>query len=239
MHRYGSICVAAMFALAGCRHPCQVKGSVFIVTEGATNVRLALVDVRAVSTQSVKSYLSGKDQELRLLNAVSQEKRMPSEAKIAEAKITLSAAQENLKRAESRLEKEDASTSSTTYEVWEAARQNVYEARRNVYAAKSELAARQGELPPGIAPSSGPEFYFAGLPRGDANATTDADGHFSLTLASENRAVLIAQASRKVGESVEQYYWVVPCRCDASDQPCILSNNNMNASLASLLAQLQ
>ena len=65
--------------------------------------------------------------------------------------------------------------------------------------------------------------FFPDSPRTE----TDADGRFEIRLNLREPFVIVARASRSVGDSTEHYYWVVPSSKIRKDGKVLLSNNNM------------
>jgi septal ring factor EnvC (AmiA/AmiB activator) len=61
-----------------------------------------------------------------------------------------------------------------------------------------------------------------------AEADTDADGHFDITIPPEHKAYLVASAQRKVADGTEEYYfWIVLV---GADSKVSLNNSNLTTS---------
>jgi hypothetical protein len=61
-----------------------------------------------------------------------------------------------------------------------------------------------------------------------ASAKTDADGRFALTLNRHQRVALVAAGSRRVGNEVERYYWMIwASLAGAAFKRILLSNDNL------------
>jgi hypothetical protein len=71
-----------------------------------------------------------------------------------------------------------------------------------------------------------PAGYFDGLPAAVAQAKTDADGKFSMSLPVGDY-VLAAATSRAIFKDMEQYYWLVKLDPNDQSQSLMLSNDNM------------
>jgi hypothetical protein len=71
-------------------------------------------------------------------------------------------------------------------------------------------------------------YYFSELPQSIAQAKTDADGHFVVSLPRTGRFALAAQATRTVGNTTEKYYWIVWVSLNgAATGNIMLSNDNL------------
>jgi hypothetical protein len=71
-------------------------------------------------------------------------------------------------------------------------------------------------------------YYFSDLPRPLNITKTDADGKFTFAVPS-GFYVLVAASSRKVGETGEDYRWMVMVAIDA-DKKVMLANDNLSSS---------
>jgi hypothetical protein len=58
-------------------------------------------------------------------------------------------------------------------------------------------------------------------------AVTDAEGRFELRHTLREPYVIVARASRHVGEDVEHYEWMINSNKIGPDGKILLSNNNM------------
>src|SRR5688500_11118883 len=80
-------------AIVGCSSPTgDLNGDVFIVTEGGQNVRMGLVDVRAISEQSLRTFVKRREEDLK-------DELQKRHLEIAEAQRRADAALEDLTRA--------------------------------------------------------------------------------------------------------------------------------------------
>ena len=222
-----------------------VSGQVFIVTQGALNVKLGLVEVRLISEADALKYLEGK-------KAEAQVKQANLDSLIAECKehhrIAVAAATA-AKRAEEIAEQELLSAEQEDREFimshdlsiynWDSSKsdsaQKKYDALTNQADDKQRAIEKwiheNSVLSKRKAYFSSGQFYFAELPAGIASTKTDADGEFTLKAPIQGSFVLEATASRQVGGQTELYFWLVKLVPD-SEANCrvLLSNDNMTTS---------
>ena len=160
-----------------------IEGQVFVVTEGASNIKLGLVAVGVYPRAVVEKYVA--ETKARCLLIVAQLRKEQREHHDAYVKLSAN-------------------------EKWEAS--------------LSELQLQQSALEKELMIYN---FFFAGLPGAAAIAKTktDADGRFKIDGVFPEDSLLVALASRKVGERTETYTWVLPPKEWAS--PLLLSNDNM------------
>lgn len=72
------------------------------------------------------------------------------------------------------------------------------------------------------------EVLFRDLPAADATAKTDADGQFSLRIPREGKYAIGAVGQRKIGETIERYYWLIWLpESHEKDAPLMFSNDNL------------
>jgi hypothetical protein len=73
--------------------------------------------------------------------------------------------------------------------------------------------------------------YFAKLPAPLTSVKTDADGKFSIPLDKNAHVVLAANATRRLLNKTEDYYWLVTVSLDGqASKRIFLSNDNLAAS---------
>jgi len=202
-----------------------VKGDVFIVTKGGESFRLGLVAVSLLNEEVLVEHLNKRRSEGSELAAklgktlVQQEEllaRQEGEARSLEAK--------------SKATFDTALKNPTADRLWEINRaaQSAYDAARDA-ASKLELGLYDLKFQIGHLKSA--RFYFEGLPLAFKAAKTNAEGQFSIILdaeSSQSKACLVASASRTVGKSQEDYFWLLPLRRSPNSASTVVSLNNDN-----------
>ena len=101
-------------------------------------------------------------------------------------------------------------------------------------AAASEVGSGRGavaELEKQVRSWNSGALYFASLPSPVASAKTDADRKFSIPLDRKATVVLAANATRRVLNKTENYYWLVTVSLDGQPSKRIfLSNDNLTTT---------
>lgn len=210
--------------------PRQARWRVFIVTEGAQNVRLGLVEVRILSIEETKSSIAKTkaqaDREIarlqpQLKNAMQAfaTAEIKEKAREAETQATERAYRAALDGDGGNLEETEEASHAALHRL-EVAFATMEAARKTSVALdKSVRSWKSGEV------------YFGGLPPPTASFKTDADGKFSIPLDRNAKVVLAASATRRLLSKTENYYWLVTVSLD--DQPSkrmFLSNDNLATS---------
>jgi hypothetical protein len=78
-------------------------------------------------------------------------------------------------------------------------------------------------------------YYFSELPPNIAQTYTDAEGHFVVYLPREGNFALAAHATRAIGDTKEEYYWLVRVSLGgAATGKITLSNDNLATTAQSL-----
>ncbi len=181
-----------------------IEGQVFIVTAGGPAIKLALVQVKAISKIEIENHITKIEQQIA--------------SERSEANSALSRAIKELQNGQ------DGRISPKMRELTLTEKQKNEDAiQRRVYGRiqLKELRARQKALN-----SAAP--FFVDLPQPVATAKTDADGHFELTIPDKGEYVLVASAERTVFNDVERYFWIV--RVNAGESKATLSNDNLTTS---------
>ena len=210
----------------------KLDGDVFIVTQGAENVKLGLVEVRVLPYEETKNSI--------------MKTRVQVEQEISGLQAQLEAAREALTSAEARLKAADAEriaayeekalnfapgeTSSEWFKAQQAenAAEDHYRAAGKVVgSAKSTLADLQKQA---RIWNSGDQ-YFKSLPSPVASVKTDADGKFSIPLDRKSTFALAAYATRRLFDKTENYYWLISVSLDGQlSKRIFLSNDNLATS---------
>ena len=184
-----------------------VSGEVFIVTNGAQNIKLGLVKVSVFSESVIQPYVQSKLQTSKneILRLKPIEKGLREELVVLEKKGAF-------KGAWDRLLKEKLTGIKTPEPELLKQFRKIGKERRKVY---DEMVS-YCEAP----------FYLKELPTPLFTAKTDSDGEFTFKL-KPGKYALAASASRKVVDETEVYYWLVWITVDANQQnKVMLSNDN-------------
>ena len=220
--------------IAGCtgRHETgqgKLDGDVFIVTQGAENLKLGLVEVKVLPYEETKKCIA--------------QTRAQAEGKLAELKPKLEAARKALASTQARERAGDAETHAALQQManvgvdedrftaasndFDAAHHRWGVAREAVRAAISAVS----ELEEQARSWNSGALYFASLPSPVTSVKTDADGKFSIPLDRKATVVLAAYATRRVVDKIENYYWLVTVSLDGqASKRIFLSNDNLATS---------
>jgi len=232
--------LCATLPLTGCNREGELRGDVFIVTQGAQNFKLGLVEVRAIPDADMKNFLAAR--------AISAEPEIAKRQKEYDTiKQQYDSATANY--SDARNETEDARKALDEGTTSDSAGQqfrNALQARdkleresdklKTVSDIKPKLDAAESNLREAISPVP----FFVDMPKGIATATTDADGKFLIKLPISGKFALVAHASRQAIGVKEEYYWIVWTSLEGqSSRQVMLSNNNLLQSGADIKAQAQ
>jgi hypothetical protein len=197
---FGFVVMSCCFACFGCsRGLGKLDGDVFIVTQGAENVKLGLVEVRVLPYEDTKASIAKTRTQAEGEIANLQPKLDDARKALASAEGRERVAWAENNAAQGRMVAEAASIEAARAALnrWVAASNAVVPARNAVD--KLEKDARSW--------NSGAR-YFATLPSPVASVKTDADGKFSIPLDRTATVVLAANATRRVVNKTENYYWL-------------------------------
>jgi hypothetical protein len=222
----GAVLVAAVVADTNCHRPehGKIDGDVFIVTEGAANVKLGLVEVRVLPYEETKRSLAQTkaqaDQEIGAL----QPKLDAARKALGSAEARDSALEREADDAGTRIKGENYlaayDAANAALDRWAGAQKGVGFAKRAVLDVEEQVRAQ----------NSGAR-YFANLPSPLASVKSDADGKFSIEIDRSATVVLAAHATRQVVGKAENYYWLVPVSLDGQlSKRIFLSNDNLATS---------
>ncbi len=201
-----------------------VSGQIFIVTKGRDNIKLALVNVAAISEKEMLEHIKRKhdygiEQQNQLTPKLEAAMREVDAAK-ADVKsardISSADINKRLKTVMAHIEKKGK------YDpIYQALLDKVDSANKSA----EEKASALHKLKSEYAMFNSIEFYTQDMPTPVSVSKTDADGKFELTVPS-GKYVIVAITKRAVFRYDEQYYWLV--RIDASSpvKSLMLSNDN-------------
>ncbi len=211
---------------AACNREGELRGDVFIVTQGAQNFKLGLVEVSAIPEAEMKKFLVTRASVVEPEIAKRQEEYNAIKQQYDEAVRQASEADRDY----------SDSIMSGDYERRLDYLNRKYDKAKTVDEIKVKLDAAESSL--NDEKSATP--FFVDMPKGIATATTDADGKFTMRLSSKGRFALVAHASRQVVGAKEEYYWIVWTSLEnQSSKQVILSNNNLLQSGADIKVQTQ
>lgn len=236
-----------MLLLLGCKaiNPeTEFKGNIFIVTQGAQNIKLGLVEVTAIPETEINAHLEKNNlylnSEREKLNQAFQDATQKYEDAKSRYDIAESRYNASYARAKAELERMKAAvieTEAAFTQVKERVQAATNEAsmdKGNLDSLSSVMNLKKTELELAklkleAFPSG--NLFFTALPAGCSKAISDADGNFTIKLPKKGRYALAAKSSRQVVDKKEEYYWLIWINADGSQQsPLILSNNNFVTS---------
>jgi hypothetical protein len=213
------------FSVVLCAHASTsartIDGQVFIVTAGGLAIKLALVQVAAVSQSDVQKHIADIDASLA-------EEREKIDATVAELTQAIQRDRRSLGPAKWAGGKGGfgwwmmegpgrGKNGATEWPKFHAIEQRL---------AKNEERASEPRSRQKYLYSAAP--YLADLPPAVETAKTDADGRFQLSVPDEGDYVLVASASRLVLNVTEKYCWMV--KLDSRASKVTLSNDNLTTS---------
>jgi hypothetical protein len=196
----------------------EMAGSVFVVTRGGENVKLGLVSVSVFPEDVLRAHV--------------EKKRAQAETDLAGVREAIKAAETPRLAASNEVQRLDAiwsrelnaSISTGSMTKADAALTALEKAKK---AAQTEDAKVWALKDRGRALTSC-AYYMDGLSSPSSTTKTDADGKFALRLPRNTKVGLAAQASRMVGNSKEEYCWLVWSSLDGKDTAQVmLSNDNL------------
>ena len=200
-------CVFVGLLLLGCSPSSKtLSGQVFVVTQGRENVKLALVEVIAISESEMAEHL--KKQRVK---AVEQRKLLAPQLVAGEKAARASA--QHFFGSESSIDR----IKQLGYEGPDWLSRSEHAPVNTIL--DFHILTRKFES------LDTPAYYLSGLPPPAGVGKTDADGKFTLKVPS-GRHVIVAMSSRKVLAKTENYVWAVRVDTASAVQPLILSNDN-------------
>jgi len=212
--------------LTSCNREGELKGDVFIVTEGAQNLKLGLVEVKAIPEADMKKFIGEKKKiiapEVERLQQEYNEIKQQHDLAYKEFR-QLSQALSDVEKAMS-----EDSFGSPSYNNYRSKGDQLVKEMSAKAKVEDDLRKKLKVAEKNLNEAKSPSRYFADMPNPLTTVTTDADGKFVMKLPSRERFALAARASRQVGDSKEEYYWLVWFSLDGeSSKTIMLSNNNL------------
>lgn len=222
----GAVLVAAVVVDTDCHRPeyGKLDGDLFIVTEGAANVKLGLVEVRVLPYEETKRSIAQTKAQVDQEIAALQPKLDAARKALGSAEARYRALGREAKDDVNRIEGENY---QAAYEAANAAIDRAARAQTGVGLAKRAVLDLEEQV---RAQNSGAR-YLANLPSPLTSVKSDADGKFSIQLDKSATVVLAAHATRQVVGQAENYYWLVPVSLDGQlSKRIFLSNDNLATS---------
>ena len=177
----------------------EIKGEVFISTEGGDTKKLSGILIRFYKRESLEIFLAdcAKNSNLAM---------PPYDQEIKKADNEILSYEKQLKEA-------IVSERTSQYEA-------IIEDIKTLIKLSKKLKAMNEYYKASWPHAS---YYFSLLPQTEFETRTDSDGKFSITLPKENW-IIVAETSRKFGKSEEFYYWTCMAKKHAVN---VLSNFNL------------
>jgi len=216
-------CIMMWLAISfGCaaRHG-ELKGEVFIVTKGAGNLKLGLVEIALIPEAEINTALEKKKP---IIGSTLEQLKSDSEKASAEYS---SVHQAYLKANESYLKAEKDYLESAILDEQAKRRAEYWQSEYSkLVKADSEKRSKKDQADIKLKQFPTAEFFFEGLPSGIAKTITNSNGEFLLTLPSKGKFALAARAAREVPP--EKYYWLIWVSLDGeASKTILLSNHNL------------
>ncbi|MBX3281516.1 MAG: hypothetical protein KF756_03465 [Acidobacteria bacterium] len=210
-----TFCSAAVF-LISCGKP-QIKGEVFVVTEGQQAYKLALVTVNAVPESTVKSCIDTTQTENKERASEAMQQNAAA-LRIAEKEL------DDAKNERARLEASFAGIDSSSVDEVDRRIFLTIPVRERIEKASQKLR----EIKAASSKYELKSYWDCFVNESTVSQTTTrSDGKFTLSLPRKGTYIVTASASRKIISTTEYYNWFV--WVDASSQNEItVSLNNTN-----------
>lgn len=198
-----------------------VKGEVFIVTKGAQNFRLGLVEILIFPEEVIQKHILERKARIKDEMPDFEKTIRSSDELLVKAKANL----EMLKDLQDQKRKFNLKSGriATLTERMEDRRQvELFEGTIASLESNKKLAAVMQQNWPASA------HFFKNLPESTNSVRTNSDGKFSTTVSKTDKFALVAHATRVTPESTERYYWMVWVSLEGKDfKEIILGNHNL------------
>ncbi len=236
--------VAVSLCTQACSRQTSVSGQVFITVNVGSSIKLGGVDVLALSRTDLAAALSKTLQQEEAERSRLRGEVEAAEGASREAGKKLNALQAQLDALSA---EQKAARAKWMYSEWrtserEAATKRAWElkdqldvlekslpsAQREALAAseKRDAAVERAASRPTV------DGYFASLPKPIASAVTNADGAFSIVVPTRERFALAVHATRRVGDTPEEHYWLIWIDPREKNNSLLLTNRNSINPLA-------
>lgn len=189
--------------LSGCGKQ-EIAGQIFVVTKGKENIKLALVAVGAIPQEEFEQHLK-----------IKQNHKLKQQQLLLPKYKTAQLALEGIRL-------EMGLLSYLNRKSWSKADLLRVEEGK-LQQVKYEKVITEFEA------FNHDEYFFEGLPIPKATDKTDVDGKFTLSLP-KGKYVIAASSSRSIGNSSENYHWLVLVDASSPNKMLMLSNDNLLAT---------
>lgn len=202
----------------------DLTGEVFIVTGTRANVKLGLVEVRAIRLSDARAFVAQRNREV-----VDEAKKLGEQ--LQRERRNLAVASDKLEAAKAADELEWKQSlryppSSPAHLPYDAGKHHAALARaRNE---RDRWASSDAATSAALARLTTSEVMCASLPGGFVSSRTDSEGRFSLAVPRREAFVVAATASRNVVGRTENYCWFLTMSLGgAGAKRILLSNDNL------------
>jgi hypothetical protein len=232
-----------------------LEGEIFIVTAGAENIRLGLVEVKVFPEAIIEEYLAQRKSRVKEgmpdfdkeLNSPSiQESDADDDATIATYRKLIAERKQSVQEMKSlALQAEDLNKAlggrpdanmrngiaifegqTATFEKLLAERLKSKDER--IKAAEARITRAKDRIRMAKDNWPTPDFWFQGLPEPKYSTRTNSDGKFRFSLSKTGKFGLAARATRRVGDTIESYNWFIWVSLEGKDSSdVILGNHNL------------
>lgn len=224
--------IFCLFLISCTKKEVELKGDVFIVTQGAENYKMGLVKVIAFPEETIKQYIESKKSDDESKALIEYEKAQKELEAVEKTALELETSYRNklnsIKNSANAYGRSISEIRQNLADIENWDESSLTDAKLRAVKAKFKL----NEASDRLKSVSSAQRYFINLPDGLASSTSDADGEFILKLPKIGKYALAAQAERKVGDKTEKYYWLVLVNADKESKSIMLSNNNLTDSVS-------
>jgi hypothetical protein len=237
------VAIAGILGLAGCKpKETALSGQVFIVAQGAENVKLGDVEILLIEKTQVINYLqtkqpviesemASKREELKQIqqghvpdvlrtNAAYAKALSESDKLQKQFDVQLARMSQSTKDYSNNPERSDA--------VFSDAKAESKVIQIKMQAALDQMNAAQSAVAASLQNYPAPAHYFEGFsPVVAQKNLSDADGKFSFSYTQNKPLAIFASAQRMVLNKTEKYYWLIDAPIKSEKVQIFLSNNNL------------
>jgi hypothetical protein len=243
MKNYLILILVSLLALTGCK-PKQttLSGQVFIVTQGAENVKLGDVEILLIEKSQATDFLQKKQPDIDSEMASKQEDlKKIEQGHVPSVLLTDSAYAKALSDFDELQKQSDvqlARMSQATKDynnnpdhadaVSSEASAEADSIQMKMQLVLDQMKAAQSAVIKNLENYPAAADYFEGfLPVVVQKTISDADGKFSFVYPRNKSLAVFASAQRMVLNKTEKYYWLVNAPTNAESVQIFLSNNNL------------
>ena len=204
-----------MACLIGCKSkPIVVSGEIFIVTQGAGNYKMGLVEVKAYNAQDFRAHID-------TLSGRLYHQKNTTDSLITEVSIYLPTIVERF--IEARGLRNTTRSSTYSYDTYRSASKYYESATLLLNETYEKIQDVRETYPRYII-----ESILEDAPKPTANSKTNADGVFSMSLQPNVEYVFVAYGNRRVWGKTEEYAWLITRIIDTkTNEPITFSNDNL------------